>query len=151
MMNMEIGFLLILKLFLMIFLKGNFPSFKNSKQRTAKGFMVMSKTVQKYLKAYEEQWKTIPDQFKNLTEEDFPIQVGMYFIRGTKHRWDFHNMVQGVADLMVKHNWIPDDNTDYFIPVCLSINNTFYGYDKENPGVWVEIITKGSFSSIFIE
>ena len=136
----------------MIFIKGNFPSFKNSKQRTSKGFMVMSKTVQKYLKAHESQWEMIPDQFKDLKEEDYPIQVGMYFIRGTKHRWDFHNMVQGVADLMVKHKWIPDDNTNYFIPVCLRINDSYYGYSKESPGVWIDIIKKGAVEPIiFVE
>lgn len=124
----------------MIFMKGNFPSFKNSKQRTAKGFMVMSKTVQKYLKANEEQWKAIPDEFRALTEEHFPIVVGMHFVRGTKHRWDFHNMVQGVADLMVKHGWIPDDNVDYFIPQILWIEDLHYSYNKENPGVFIEII-----------
>lgn len=121
----------------MVFMKGNFPSFKNSKQRTAKGFMVMSKTVQKYLKENEEQWKTIPEEFKELLESDFPITVGMHFIRGTRHRWDFHNMVQGVADLMVKHKWIPDDSMDYFIPTCLWIDDKHYNYDKYTPGVFI--------------
>lgn len=125
----------------MIFMSGNFPSFKNSKQRTAKGFMVMSKTVQKYLKANEEQWKTIPDEFRALTEEDFPIVVGMHFVRGTRHRWDFHNMVQGVADLMVKHGWIPDDNMDYFVPFCMFRSGGFYHYNKESPGVEVTLVT----------
>lgn len=124
----------------MIFIKGNFPSFKNSKQRTKSGFMVMSKTVQKYLRLHEEQWKEIPEEFKNLTEEDFPIIVGLHFVRGTKHKWDWHNMVQGVADLMVKHEWIPDDNVEYFLPSILLVEDKFYDYSKEHPGVFIEIL-----------
>lgn len=126
----------------MVFIKGNFPSFKNSKQRTQKGFMVMSKTVQKYLKENEWQWVTIPEQFKNLTEQDYPITVAFHFIRGTRHRWDFHNMVQGCADLMTKHGWIPDDNMDYFIPQVLWINGKHYDYSKDKPGVVFKIFTK---------
>jgi len=122
----------------MIFIKGNFPSFKNSKQRTRKGFMVMSKTVQKYLKANEEQWKEVPEMFKE--RRDYPLEIGLFFIRGTKHRFDIHNMIQGVADLMVKHSWIPDDNADYFIPVCMKIGDKYYDYDKENSGVWIDIL-----------
>ena len=126
----------------LLFIPGNFPSFKNSKQRTAKGFMVMSKTVQKYLKEYEKHWTDIPDEFQSLVASNYPIVVGMHFIRGTKHRWDFHNMVQGVADLMVKHKWIPDDNVDFFMPEAIEIEGEFYGYDKDNPGVYIGIIRK---------
>ena len=100
----------------------------------------MSKTVQKYLKEWEYQWKDIPEEFINLTEEDYPILVGMHFVRGTRHRWDFHNMVQGVADLMVKHKWVPDDSMDYFIPNVLFIDDEHYSYNKENPGVFIKIL-----------
>lgn len=122
-----------------IFIKGNFPSFKNSKQYTGKYF-IMSKTVQKYLKNYEYQWKTPPKEFSNLVGRNFPMQIGFHFIRGTRHRWDFHNMVQGCADLMVKHGWIPDDNMNYFLPFPLEINGKFYEYNKENPGVIIKIL-----------
>jgi len=120
-----------------LFIKGNFPSFKNSKQFTGKYF-IMSKTVQKYLKLWEYQWKVIPEEFKK--QAVFPIIVGLHFVRGTKHRWDFHNMVQGVADLMVKHKWIEDDNTLYFLPVPMKINDKWWDYDKENPGVYIKIL-----------
>lgn len=124
----------------MIFIEGNFPSFKNSKQRTSSGLMIMSKTVRKYLKDYEFQWEVIPKEFKNITK--YPILVGFHFIRGTKHRWDFHNMVQGCADLMVKYKWIPDDNMDYFIPSVLYVEDRHYSYDKDKPGVIIKIINK---------
>jgi len=126
----------------MVFINGNFPSFKNSKQRTAKGFMIMSKTVQKYLKEFESQWSLIPEEFKNLDESSYPITVGLHFIRGTRHRWDFHNMVQGVADLMVKHSWIPDDSMEYFIPECMWIEDKHFGYSKDKPGVYIKLLSK---------
>lgn len=135
----------------MIFIKGNFPSFKNSKQRTKKGFMVMSKTVQKYLKEWEYQWKDIPNEFKEVEENKYPITVGLHFVRGTRHRWDFHNMAQGVADLMVKYGWIPDDNMDFFIPAVLYIDEKHYSYDKEVPGVYIKIINKNENSRITSE
>lgn len=120
-----------------IFIVGNFPSFKNSKQYVGSGRLIMSKTVQKYLKEFEHQWKVIPDCFKNST---YPVKVGLHFVRGTKHKFDFHNMVQGVADLMVKYSWIKDDNMDYFIPFPLEIDSKYYSYDKDNPGVYIKIL-----------
>ena len=123
----------------LIFIKGNFPSFKNSKQYVGNGRMIMSETVQKYLKSYEHQWKTIPHQFAN---ENYPMLVGFHFVRGTKHKFDFHNMVQGCADLMVKYGWIKDDNMDCFIPVVLKLNGKYYSYNKEEPGVLIKILNK---------
>ena len=126
----------------LIFLKGNFPSFKNSKQYVGNGRLIVSKTVQKYLKEYEYQWKVVPKVFKDVKPTEYPIQIGFHFVRGTRHKWDFHNMVQGCADLMVKHGWIPDDNTDYFIPFAWFKDNSFYSYTKDNPGVYIKILYK---------
>ena len=122
-----------------VFIAGNFPSFKNSKQYVGKGRLIMSKTVQKYLRQFEYQWKTIPYQFAN---ENYPLLVGFHFVRGTRHKFDFHNMVQGCADLMVKYGWIKDDSMDYFIPFpILSLENgEYYSYNKENPGVIIKIL-----------
>lgn len=123
----------------LIFIEGSIPSSKNSKQWTGK-FLVTSKTVQKYLKKYEYQWKVIPPSFSNLKPSDYPILVGIHFVRGTKHRFDYHNGVQLVADLMVNHSWIIDDNMDYFFPMPMKIEGKYYSYSKENPGVYIQII-----------
>lgn len=66
--------------------------------------------------------------------KEFPIQVVFHFVRRTKSKWDFVNLVQGVADAMVKAGYLPDDDVAHFIP--------HYGahtVDKDNPGVefWV--------------
>lgn len=92
----------------MIFIEGNFPSFKNSKQFTGK-FFIMSKTVQNYLKKYEYQWSDEDNiyEFIDMTNDiKLPLFVGMHFVRGTRHKYDWINMCQGVQDLMVKHGWI---------------------------------------------
>ena len=125
-----------------IFMLGNFPSFKNSKQYVGRGKLIMSKTVQKYLKEFEYQWKNPPKQFSIMVGGKFPMLIGLHFVRGTKHIFDFHNMVQGVADLMVKHGWLPDDNMDYFIPFPLKVDDKYYSYDKDNPGVYIKILNE---------
>lgn len=63
-----------------------------------------------------------------------PYYVGLYFIRGSHHRFDYINAAQIVQDMMVKHGWIEDDNADYFVPVFLG-----YRYDKKNPGVVISL------------
>lgn len=125
----------------LIFIEGSVPSSKNSKQWTGK-FLVTSKTVQKYLKKYEYQWKHIPPQFSLLESKDYPIIIGFHFVRGSHHRWDFINMCQICLDLMVTYKWIPDDNMDYIIPQCLFVEGKHYSYNKTNPGVYIKIIKK---------
>lgn len=123
----------------MVFIKGNCPSSKNSRVRTRSGAMIMSKTCQNYMKQFGDQWKIIPEEFKNLQPEDFPITVGFHFTRNSRHRWDFGNICQMATDLMVKNGWVPDDSMDYLIPECLWINGKHYSYDKDSPGVQIEI------------
>jgi len=125
----------------MIFIQGNFPSFKNSKQFTGK-FFIMSKTVQKYLKAYEYQWMAPVNRgaFKGMVKDfGYPLEIGMHFVRGTRHKYDWINMCQGVQDLMVKHHWIEDDNTEIMYPTPLKVNGTYSSYNKENPGVYIKV------------
>jgi hypothetical protein len=103
----------------------------------------MSKTVQKYLKAYEHQWEDEDNvyEFIDMTNGvKLPLFIGMHFVRGTRHKYDWINMCQGVQDLMVKYGWIEDDNTEIMYPVPLAVNNCYSSYDKENPGVYIEII-----------
>ena len=124
----------------MVFILGNVPSSKNSRQRTKTGFMVMSKTCQNYMKQYGYQWENIPEEFKQLNPEDFPVTIGFHFVRNSRHRWDFGNICQMATDLMVKNLWLPDDSMDYLIPQCLWIDNKHYSYDKSNPGVYIKIL-----------
>ena len=143
----------------LIFIPGNVPSLKNSKVKTSRGIF-SSKTVKKYLanlgiQRYSSSrkevlgYKTRPNIFQEqivpqiielLENKEPPFEIGFHFVRGTKHKFDFNNANQLIADLIVAHDVLEDDNMDYFIPFALKIDNKFYSVDKTNPGVWIKII-----------
>lgn len=141
----------------LIFIPGNCPSLKNSKIKTSRGIFP-SKTVKKYLSDLGIQkyssskkevvcYKTKPNKIEELREQfnkvlegkQFPVEIGFHFVRKSKHKFDFNNANQIVADLLTAHGIIEDDNMDYFIPYAFKINNKFYTIDKENPGVYLKI------------
>lgn len=68
----------------------------------------------------------------------------MHFIRGSKHLWDFNNATHILFDLMTALNIIPDDNILYVLPFPLKIEESYWSYDKENPGVIIKILNNGS-------
>ena len=121
----------------MIFIAGNVPSSKNSKRWTGK-MLINSKTVMKYIKDTDKQYKRFRSDFQGMIRGmNFPIIVSFKFIRGTKHRFDYINPAQTVQDLMVKNEWIEDDNMNFIIP-----HFEPYEYDKENPGVEIKVYDK---------
>lgn len=141
----------------LIFIPNNVPSLKNSKIKTSRGIF-SSKTVKKYLsklgiQSYSVSKKTVlgfvrrPNEFELLKPEFKtclegklpPFEVGLHFVRDSKRAFDFNNASQIIADLMVAHGIIEDDNMNYFLPYPLKINNNAYTIDKENPGVYVSI------------
>lgn len=116
------------------FIPGNVPSSKNSRRWTGKYF-IASKTVMKYRKLTEKLFKKDAVSFhKEFSKYQLPVYVHFTFIRGTRHKFDYINPAQTVQDDMVKHGWIEDDNCEFIIP-CFEE----YKYDKENPGVIIEI------------
>jgi monomeric isocitrate dehydrogenase len=141
----------------MIWLDGNVPSLKNSKIKTSRGIFP-SKTVKKYLQNIGIQkysvrekivkgYVTKPNKFGELTSDfkkaasnkKYPLKIGFHFVRNSKRSFDFHNAVQIIADLMVAHDFIEDDDMDHFIPVPLKIKGKYYSIDKERPGVYIKI------------
>lgn len=137
----------------MIFIPGDVPSSKNSKIKTASG-VFNSKAVRKYLqnigvknfsssKKTVEEYKTRPNLFRQSVGQYFyssgyPVFVGFHFVRKTKMKFDFHNMCQIIADLLVAHDFIQDDDIEHFIPVPLKLHGQWWSYDKENPGVFLQ-------------
>lgn len=118
-----------------IFIPGNVPSSKNSKQWTGKYF-IHSKQCQTYYKNSDKFWIDNVQIFKNMVKDlPKPYKVEFTFIRGTRHKFDYVNPLQTVLDLMVKYNWIEDDNADEIKPYFGD-----YSYDKDNPGVEIKII-----------
>lgn len=123
-----------------IFIPGNVPSSKNSKQWTGK-FLVWSKTAQKYVKDTKPYWEQFKLRFENeifiQCNNKFPIYVEFEYHRKSRHQFDYVNPTQTILDLMKKFGWIEDDNADIIIPVFKP-----YVYNKENPGVYITIINK---------
>ncbi|MBR8748712.1 hypothetical protein IX317_000371 [Fusobacterium sp. DD29] len=119
----------------MIYISGNVPSSKNSKQWTGK-FLISSKTVREYVKEHDIDWKLKKEEFKKLISgKEKPYKIGFYFIRSTKRKFDYINACQLPCDLMTKHKWIEDDNCDEIIPVFLG-----YKVDKETAGVIIKVL-----------
>ena len=118
-----------------VFIPGNVPSSKNSNIWTGK-FLVKSKTTSRYIRQTKEHWgnQKTAQMFKSATNEKRPAVVTFLFIRGSKHKFDYINAAQIVQDLMVKNNWIEDDNSELLLPVFEP-----FKYDKKNPGVVISV------------
>lgn len=126
-----------------VYIPGHVPSFKNSKMRTKTGLMIPSKAYRTYLKDYEIFWKTKATEFKELAKDlDYPYYVAFFFIRKTKHIFDYHNICAGPLDLMSKYGWIPDDDMEHILPVPPQIEGKSHLVDPKNPGCYVCIYKK---------
>ena len=118
-----------------IFIPGNVPSSKNSKQWTGK-FLVSSKTVQKYEKGTKLFWIDYKKKFlKMIQGKEKPYKIGFYFIRDTKRKFDLINAAQMPCDLMVKNGWIDDDNANEIVPVFLGFET-----DKDTAGIIISVL-----------
>jgi len=124
-----------------IFISGNVPSSKNNKVWTGKR-LIWSKRALLYKKSTEKLFLENKLKFLEMIEgKPKPIKIGFHFLRGTKHKWDFVNMVQTLQDLMVVHGYIKDDNTDEIIPFPFEIDNKFYSNTtQEKSGVFITIL-----------
>jgi len=120
---------------LKIFIPGNVPSSKNSKQWTGK-YLVSSKSTAKYVKASVLYWQKYQKRFLKMIEgKEKPYKIGLYFIRDSHRRFDLINAAQLPCDLMVKNEWIDDDNASEIIPVFLG-----FEVDKINAGIIITIL-----------
>lgn len=142
----------------LIWIPFNVPSSKNSRINTKHGSFA-SKTVKAYLnylgiQSYSSSKKIVkgyvnkPNLIENLREaflnqtigKQLPLEIGFHFVRNSKRKFDFHNIIQVVLDLMTAHDIIEDDNIDCVVPFALKIGNVFYSVDKDDPGVYIKII-----------
>lgn len=141
------------------FISGNVPSSKNSKVATARG-VFHSKAVKKYLqekgvqhysasRKEVKEYKTRPNLFKReiqamrqeLAKYKPPYKIGFYFVRKTRTKFDFHNLIQIILDLMTAHDIIEDDNCNVVLPYpVLDEKGMCYKVDKNNPGIYIKIM-----------
>jgi hypothetical protein len=117
------------------FIPGNVPSSKNGKRWTGK-YLISSKTVMNYRKATKNLYIAYAIQFRaEFAKFKQPVHIGFTFIRNSKHKFDYINPTETTQDDMVEHGWITDDNADVILP-----HFEEYRYDKQNPGVIIEIL-----------
>ena len=124
----------------MIFIQGNTPSSKNSKQfvtlKNGKTMLLNSKTVQKYIKESKVDWiKNKTEFLKMLKDKEKPYKIELFFIRDSRRRFDYINAAQIIFDLMQKYGYIEDDDSTNVIPV-------FNGFevDKARAGVEIRVL-----------
>ena len=124
----------------MIFINGNTPSSKNSKQfvtlKNGKTMLLNSKTTQNYIKNSKADWILNKNKFlKMVKNKSKPYKIELFFIRDTKRRFDYINAAQIIFDLMQEYGYIEDDDSQNIIPV-------FKGYkvDKSRAGVEIEVL-----------
>ncbi|BET14714.1 hypothetical protein [Fusobacterium vincentii] len=124
----------------MIFIAGNTPSSKNSKQfvtlKNGKKLLLNSKIVRKYIDISEMDWRFNKTEFfKMLKGKEKPYKIELYFIRDSKRKFDYINAAQIVFDLMQHYGYIEDDDSQNIIPV-------FKGFevDKARAGVEIEVL-----------
>lgn len=148
----------------LIFIPNNVPSLKNSKVKATNGIF-MSKTVKKYLgllgiQTYSASRKEVkgyvkrPNEFEKIREQfenqkldkNIPYLLGYHFVRSTKRDFDFNNATQIIQDLLVAHDMFEDDCTRITIPIPIRMEGEFYTVDKENPGVYLKIISHEEYN-----
>ena len=124
----------------MIFINGNTPSSKNSKQfvtlKSGKTLLINSKTVQKYIKESKTDWILNKNNFKKMIKDkEKPYKIELFFIRDSRRRFDYINAAQIIFDLMQEYRYIEDDDSQNIIPV-------FKGFevDKARAGVEIEVL-----------
>ena len=124
----------------MIFIAGNTPSSKNSKQfvtlKNGKKLLLNSKIVRKYIDKSEMDWRFNKTEFlKMLKGKEKPYKIELYFIRDSRRKFDYINAAQIIFDLMQEYGYIEDDNSTNVIPI-------FKGFevDKARAGVEIEIL-----------
>ncbi|BEO99201.1 hypothetical protein FNCP11_15170 [Fusobacterium nucleatum] len=124
----------------MIFIAGNTPSSKNSKQfvtlKNGKKLLLNSKIVRKYIDKSEMDWKFNKTEFfKMLKGKNKPYKIELYFIRDSRRKFDYINAAQIIFDLMQEYGYIEDDDSTNIIPV-------FKGFevDKARAGVKIDVL-----------
>lgn len=69
-----------------------------------------------------------------------PYHLAFYFIRNTKHEFDFDNAITTMLDLLVKMDYLKDDNANHVYTYPLG-----YKYNSEKAGVIMLLIEKPQF------
>lgn len=129
------------------FIQGEVPSSKNNK-KFKRGYtkdgrfdvrrdrLISSDATYRWINNTVNTFLSQKIQFRNeLKGLSPPYYIEFTFIRKTKAIFDYHNMIQVVADTMVRCHWLEDDNANILKP--------YYGdyqIDPKNPGVIIKVL-----------
>jgi hypothetical protein len=123
-----------------IFIPGNVASSKNSKQWTGSK-LIWSKLARDYRSNTATYYMLYLSRFRTLCKgKGKPLEIGMYFVRDSRRKFDFVNIVQTVQDIIVGARWLPDDNMDEMVPVPVEIDGKLYHVDKDHAGVYIIVL-----------
>jgi hypothetical protein len=125
-----------------IFIKGNVPSLKNSKQlftnkRTGKNFITSSALCKKYVQETDIHYRVFKPRFLEMIKgREKPYTIQMFFVRDKHKAFDYINVSQIVFDIMQVHDWIENDDNRNVIPNF----DCGFGYDPKLSGVIIKIL-----------
>lgn len=117
------------------FIGKNTPSSKNARRWVGKRLIKnkLSLDYEKWLLPQLIEKKAAWDEAtKNL---EFPYEIEFFFYRDSKRKFDYINVLQIIADLLQKAEYLKDDDAYHFIPI-------FKGFEvttKEKAGFSMEI------------
>jgi len=112
------------------------PKCKKPTELKTYPFLRSSKRVLDYEKETEGDYLKNKVLFKKLTKGLIPpYYIGYFFIRKSKHRFDYSNLMELPQDLMTKYGYWSDDNADINVPIPLG-----FAYNKEQTGVIIVVL-----------
>ena len=123
----------------MITIFGELYSSKNSRQISfinGKPVLLKSKQCRKGEKEMACQMVLLRKHFIEMCQDsEKPLRVYFKIYRKTNRIFDYVNIIQSFLDLMVKYEWIKDDNANEIIPVFDT-----YEVDKNNPRIEIKVL-----------
>ena len=140
-----------------IFIPGEVYSSKNSKRIFPKAsakytgwtfrnknvvpFITSSTAVNNYKSEIMRYYTAYRQNFLDMVrDKSYPLVVEFHFVRKTKSGWDFVNMCQLVLDMMVKAEWLKDDDVSVILPIPPLPPLKPFSVDKKNPGVFIRVL-----------
>ena len=119
---------------------GELYSSKNSRQfvrlrKTGRTILLKSKRAQEQERTLAKQLDVYFDDWvKMVGMQRPPYFVCFYVYRKTYRKWDWTNIIQGIADAMVAADYLEDDNAYEFVPIFVG-----WEVDKNCPRteIWV--------------
>lgn len=142
-----------------LFIPGDVPSLKNSKQiywkttseksksrvvsymgkRRVSPFITSSKLVKAYEKLSGPYYDLLRPKFLEIVK-DLPLPYKIEFVPAFSRNknMDFNNFNHLITDMMKKHGWINDDDIHHILPFP-KMEPPHFIVDKNSPGVYIRV------------